>query len=109
MSQMTIVFSDGSEGAEGEKPVAIKHIQNFSLPDGSAEENLVVDPVFTSCVTANLYGRVMTLVEATCDPTKLKAVKDVFSKELRVWEDDVYKSARERAEGKSFSSNNLYM
>lgn len=61
-------------------------------------EGMIVDPVFNNSVTRNLYGRVMTLVEATAETHKLKAVKDLFSKELREWETEVYASARELAE-----------
>lgn len=70
-------------------------------------EGAIVDPVFDFHITRNLFGRVMTLVEATCDIHKLKAVKDLFAKELSAWEEDVYTSARELAEGGN-SSNNLY-
>src|SRR5690606_4950155 len=70
-------------------------------------EGTIVDPVFDWHITRNLFGRVMTLVEATTDMHKLNAVKDLFAKELRNWEEDVYASARELAEGGD-SSNNLY-
>lgn len=70
-------------------------------------EGKIVDPVFDWHITQNLFGRVMTLVEATSDIQKLKAVKDLFAKELRAWESDVYASARELADGGN-SSNNLY-
>ena len=70
-------------------------------------EGKIVDPVFDWHITQNLFGRVMTLVEATTDTHKLKAVKDLFAKELRNWESDVYDSARELADGGD-SSSNLY-
>lgn len=70
-------------------------------------EGTIVDPVFDWHITRNLFGRVMTLVEATTDVHKLSAVKDLFAKELKNWEEDVYSSARELANGGS-SSNNLY-
>lgn len=76
-------------------------------------EGQIVDPVFNSHVTRNLYGRIMTLVEATTETHKLKAVKDLFSKELMSWESDVYQSARELVpkEGKTESTtpNNIYL
>lgn len=72
-------------------------------------EGTIVDPVFDHHVTRNLYGRIMTLVEATTDQHKLKAVKDLFSKELMAWENDVYRSARQLAQGKDFAGpNNIY-
>lgn len=67
----------------------------------------IVDPVFDYRITRNLFGRIMTLVEATTDTHKLEAVKDLFAKELRSWENDVYESARELANGGD-SSSNLY-
>lgn len=70
-------------------------------------EGKIVDPVFDWHITKNLFGRVMTLVEATTDMHKLSAVKDLFAKELRNWEEDVYRSARELADGGD-SSSNLY-
>lgn len=70
----------------------------------------IVDPVFNIDVTGNLYGRIMTLVEATCEPHKLKAVKDLFSKELMSWENDVYSSARDLAQGMGATTpGNIYL
>lgn len=60
-------------------------------------EGTYVDPVFNDKVARNLYGRMMTLLEATIEPNRVKAVKDVFSKELKSWESDVYESANEMA------------
>ena len=65
------------------------------------------DPVLEHSVYNNLFGRVMTLVEATTDPAKLKAVKDTFAKELQQWFADVHASAREIAGGGN-SGNNIY-
>lgn len=58
-------------------------------------EGEIVDPVFTTPLYNNLFGRVMTLLEATCETHKLKAVKDLFGRELISWYDDVFQSARE--------------
>ena len=82
--------------------------------DGKTKEGMIVDPIFNYSVSGNLYGRMMTLVEATCETHKLKAVKDLFSKELRDWEEYVYKSARHIAEhGRSDGSypeeSNIYI
>lgn len=74
--------------------------------DGT-EKSIIVDPVFNHSVVSNLYGRIMTLVEATTDSHKLKPVKDLISKELNAWSDEVYMSARELATGGN-SSNNIY-
>lgn len=70
-------------------------------------EATIVDPVLNGHITRNLFGRVMTLVEATSDQHKLKAIKDLFARELRDWETEVYTSAREIAQGGD-SSNNIY-
>jgi hypothetical protein len=75
-------------------------------------EGDIVDPVFTTPLYNNLFGRVMTLLEATCETHKLKAVKDLFGKELISWYEDVFQSARELVphEGESNSTprRNLY-
>lgn len=99
-----VVFSDGKQGLEGDSPIAVlrKQEENSDYTGGD-----IVDPIFDSRITRNLFGRIMTLVEATTEASRLKAVKDVFSKELRAWETDVYNSAREIAKGES-SSSNLY-
>lgn len=77
--------------------------------EGAIGESKIVDPIFDHHVTRNLYGRIMTLVEATSETGKLKAVKDLFSKELMAWENDVYRSARQFSEGKDFiDPNNIY-
>lgn len=102
----TIVFSDGSQGSEGDFPVALTYEQEVTTPDGKEKfSNLVVDPIFNGSVTDNLYGRIMTLVEATTEPARLKAVKDVFSKELGSWASMVYDDAREIARGVNHGGN----
>ena len=101
----TILFSDKSTGDSGDFPIAVIWKQEVRN-----EEPLfatVVDPIFNQNVTNNLYGRIMTLVEATCDAQKLKAVKDLVGKELTSWASDVYRSARELADGGD-SSENIY-
>lgn len=83
-----IVDVDGAVRENPDFPTAI-------LRRGELGEGDVVDPVFNDKITRNLYGRIMTLLEATTDPVKLKSVKDVFSKELRSWEKEVYDEAFE--------------
>ena len=104
-----IVDIDGSVREAPDYPIAVVRWQP---KDESSFEGDIVDPIFNSHVTRNLYGRVMTLVEATCETHKLKAVKDLFSKELMDWESDVYKSARQIAEkvnGNDFADpSNIY-
>lgn len=88
-----IVYVDGSRGDDGDFPVAVVWDQESEF-----SKSFVVDPIFNSQVTRNLFGRVMTLVEATCEVHKLKAVKDLFAKELGDWESEVYSCARQIAE-----------
>jgi len=107
--ERTIVFSDGSKGHEGDFPIAIVYTQEGTYPDGTEYKQEVVDPVFEGHVTRNLYGRIMTLVEATTETARLKAVKNVFSKELLAWENDVYSSSREIAHGGAVTPNNVYL
>lgn len=73
-------------------PVAVVRPQVESEFAASGE---IVDPVFNSAVYNNLFGRLMTLLEATCETHKLKPVKDLFGKELINWYEDVFASARE--------------
>lgn len=80
-----------------------------AIDDGSIGNSKVVDPIFDHHVTRNLYGRIMTLVEATSEQHKLKAVKGLFSKELLAWENDVYGSARQLSNGRDFiDPSNIY-
>lgn len=95
---------DGEFRENPDFPVAVVRDRYEGEKSG---EGKIVDPIFNRHVTNNLFGRVMTLVEATCEQSKLKAVKDLFAKELGEWESDVYSSARELAEGGD-SSSNLY-
>jgi hypothetical protein len=88
-----IVDVDGVIRDNPDFPTAI--LRKGSLADEGNFQGNIVDPVFNDKITRNLYGRIMTLVEATTDPMRLKAVKDVFSKELKQWESDVYDEAYE--------------
>lgn len=105
-----IVDVSGQISSTPDFPVAV--VRRKQETENSLEGH-IVDPVFNNHVTRNLYGRVMTLVEATSDTHKLKAVKDLFSKELTSWENDVYRSARQIAgvglDGNDFADpNNIY-
>lgn len=89
---------DGEYRDAPDSPIAVVRESQASNDDGVYVEGMIVDPIFNYQVTSNLFGRIMTLVEATCETHKLKSVKDLFGRELRDWEDYVYKSAREIAE-----------
>lgn len=91
-----VVDINGQITSTPDFPVAVVRRKQES-ESGFAGEGHVVDPVLDRHVTGNLYGRIMTLVEATSDTHKLKAVKDLFSKELMAWENDVHRSARQIA------------
>ena len=95
-SKAYIVDIDGNIRENPDFPIAILR-QNLTK-EGDPLTSGIVDPVFNDKIARNLYGRIMTLVEATTDPVKLKSVKDVFSKELKTWEQDVYKDAYEHSE-----------
>lgn len=101
-----IVYTGGERGPKGDFPVALVYTQ----PDRWEEQDYateVVDPILSDSVFNNLYGRMLTLVEATTDPSRLKAVKNVFQKELNSWYSDVHESAREIV-NRSDSSHNIY-
>jgi len=110
-----VVYIDGSRGLYGYEPVAVSYKQIIKAGDRFTDDNLVVDPIFTDSVYNNLYGRLMTLVEATTESYKLKAVKDLFSKELKHWSSDVFESARDIATsnyedtGHSINQSNIYI
>ncbi len=103
--EFKVVFYGGKE--TGDFPIAVKHTQESDAQTGRRQdgEGTVVDPIFNDSVTRNLYGRIMTLVEATTEQYKLQSVKDLFGKELRDWESEVYRSAQEVVHGGDSSSN----
>lgn len=95
-----ILFSDGSKGDSGDFPIAVvKEFNSVTL--------IAVDPILETSAFNNLYGRMMTLLEATTESSRLKAVKNVFSKELQTWFTDVHDSARQIAQGMD-SDRNIY-
>ena len=109
-----IVYLDGSYGHVGYSPIAV--VYNQKVDYGTfGETNLVVDPIFNSQTYNNLYGRLMTLVEATTESYKLKSVKDLFSRELNDWSSSIYESARDIATSNlvdsshSTMNNNIYL
>jgi len=104
--KVKVLDVDGKFRDNPDFPVAVVRDQR----DESTNEfvgGLIIDPVLNYSVYNNLFGRIMTLVEATTDASKLKPVKDLFTKELASWNSDVYNSARELSNGGN-SSRNLY-
>lgn len=105
-----ILFLDGSRGDSGDFPIAVvKEFNSVNINDltGEGQPLIVVDPILETSVYNNLYGRIITLLEATTDSSRLKAVKDVFSNALHTWFTDVQDSAREIAQGGD-SDRNIY-
>lgn len=98
-----IVDISGKVGNDCDFPVAVIYTQQTGLTKDTYEEYLVVDPIFNDSVYNNLFGRIMTLVEATTESYKLKPVRDLFSKELNNWSSYVYSSARQLA---TYEDNN---
>lgn len=101
-----IVYVGGERGTKGDFPVCTTYTQ----PDrwgGEAGATQVVDPILSESVFGNLYGRILTLVEATTDASRVKAVKNLYQKELNSWYSDVHTSAREVA-NHCDSSHNIY-
>ena len=93
--KVAIIDIDGEVRDNPDFPVAILRMYPKTEDDESIFEGYIVDPVFTDKIEKNLYGRIMTLVEATTEPSRLKAVKDVFGKEIKSWSNEVYREARE--------------
>lgn len=89
----------------GDYPIGVKSVMGTHnvLGDKITVDNF--SGLFSPELDSNLYGRIMTLLEAVVDTDKLKAVKDVFSKELRSFRTDVYQSVKETADGGGSSSN----
>ena len=95
---------DGEYRENPDHPVAVVREAQEENRTGHA---MIIDPVLDSNVVRNLYGRIMTLVEATTDAHKLKPVKDLFGKEINSWVAEVHGSAGELAGGAN-SGANLY-
>lgn len=110
MKRITKVLDiDGEFRESPDFPVAVVR-EAVAAKDSKTGEGRIIDPVYDAKVYNNLYGRMMTLLEATIEPQRLKAVKDVFSKELWSWNEDVYRSAREVIDyrNRSTPDNNIY-
>lgn len=91
-----IVDVDGVIRDKPDFPTAL--VRKSYSAEGTTGFEMVVYPVFTDDVVKNLYGRMLTLVEATTEQHKLKAVKDIFSKEIKDWARDVQHKASEVCE-----------
>lgn len=101
-----IVDCDGVIRENPDFPMAIIRVK--MLEEAGNFEGDIVDPVFNEAIVKNLYGRIITLVEATTDAYKLKAVKDLFSKEIKAWSEDVYSIAFEKTENARMSYPGSY-
>lgn len=75
----------------GECPAGIKRTEYI----GDGGELNYFFPAVTDSAYNNLYGRLMTLLEATTDKDKLKVVKNLFQREINDWYDNLEKSVKE--------------
>jgi hypothetical protein len=101
-----VMCSNGSD--DGDLPIAVTRVQSIQLPGTNKfEESTIIDPILDWNVVNNLYGRIFTLVEATTESYKMKAVKDLFRKEIGEWHNEVHRSADEIVNGGN-SGRNLY-
>ena len=70
-------------------------------------------PAITSSTYNNLYGRIMTLVEATTDKAKLRSVKTLFQRELNDYfsnlEKNVQEITQDHIDGHGYYYKNLYV
>lgn len=77
----------------GECPAGIKRIEYIG--NGEKDYLRYYFPALTDSAYNNLYGRLMTLLEATSDRDKLKVIKTLFQRELNDWFDNLEKSVKE--------------
>lgn len=94
------------ENADREYPVGIKQTEQVT------GINYFV-PAMTSNAYNNLYGRIMTLVEATTDESKIKSVKTLFQRELNDYfeslERNVQEIDKDHTDGRGYYYKNVYV
>lgn len=97
----------------GECPAGIKRIEYIGDDVRTGGELNYYFPALTSGVYNNLYGRLMTLLEATTDKDKLKVVKSLFQRELNDWFDNAERAVKEidadHTEGHGYYYKNVYI
>lgn len=99
-----IEFSDGRVDSHEGFPIAV--VKQSTGENEITSGVTVYFPVVEEKARANLYGRMMTLLEAmTENPEKLEAMKSVFGKEISQWYEDLCRSAEELHKGGDSSSN----
>jgi len=82
----------------GAYPIAIFHEDKI--------REMYCYPIFDGHAHNNLYGRLMTIIEAVIeDKDRQKAVKDIISKELGSFSQELKRSATEIATGGGSTSN----
>ena len=104
--KMAIVTKYGEklevESKNGNWPIAV------ILPEEKDSPVKYCYPIFDGYAHRNLYGRLMTIIEAVIeDKDRQKAVKDIVSKEIGSFAKDLDHSALEIANGGG-SSENIY-
>lgn len=88
--ELSVVIYEKQEPI-GEVPCGIKRVEYI----GDGGKINYYFPALTSSAYNNLYGRIMTLLEATTDHAKLKVVKTLFQRELNDYFDNLEKSVKE--------------
>lgn len=94
-------------------PAGIKRTEHIGDDVTTGGEIRYFYPAITSSAYNNLYGRIMTLLEATTDNSKLKVVKALFQRELNDYFDNLEKSVKEldddHIEGHGYYYKNIYV
>jgi hypothetical protein len=89
----------------GAWPITVFHDSN---PTSDTLKEMFCYPIFDGSAHNNLYGRLMTIVEAVIeDKDRQKAVKDIVARELSNFSKELSRSATEIANGGG-SSENIY-
>ena len=93
-----------ADGLIEQWPIAV-FIKNV-IDESDRLESSMCYPIFDGHAHNNLYGRLMTLIEAVIeDKDRQRAVKDIVSKEIADFGRELSRSATEIANGGDSSSN----
>lgn len=94
-------------------PAGIKESVFNGLDNGKSIYINYFIPAITTAAYNNLYGRMMTLVEATTEKSKLKSVKSLFQRELNEYFSQLEKSVEEldkdHIKGHGYYYKNVYV
>lgn len=108
-----IVHPNKIAGMNDDVPCGVKRTEFIGDNRTTSGEIPYYYPLLTAPAYNNLYGRVMTMLEATTDKDKLKVVKTLFQRELNDWFSDLEKSVKEldadHTEGHGYYYRNVYV